>query len=50
MSRLRRNLGGILQARPYRIAPEVELDLTGLEQSRIVRESAAPGVAALRRD
>lgn len=50
MSRLRRNLGGILLARPYRIAPEVELDLVGLADSRVVRESGAPGVAALRRD
>ncbi|OLL70894.1 putative transcriptional regulator [Pseudonocardia sp. Ae168_Ps1] len=49
MSRLRRGLGGILLARPYRIAPEVELDLAGVAQSRIVRDSAAPGVAALRR-
>ncbi|MBN9799212.1 GAF domain-containing protein [Pseudonocardia alni] len=50
MSRLRRNLGGILLARPYRIAPEIELDLTGLAGSRVVRESTAPGVAVLRRD
>ena len=50
MSRLRRGLGGLLLARPYRIAPEVELDLTGVEHGRIVRESTAPGVAALRRD
>ena len=49
MSRLRRGLGGILLARPYRIAPAVELDLAGLEESRFVRDSAAPGVAALRR-
>nr|WP_222131875.1 GAF domain-containing protein [Pseudonocardia sp. C8] len=48
MSRLRRGLGGILLARPYRIAPEVELDLTGLRESRVVRDSAAPGIAALR--
>jgi len=50
MSRLRRRLGGILLARPYRVAPEVELDLAGLAHSRLVRESTAPGVAALARD
>lgn len=50
MCRLRRGLGGLLLARPYRIAPEVELDLTVVRASRIVRSSTAPGVAALRRD
>lgn len=49
MSRLRRHLGGILLARPYRIAPEVEVDLSGVRESRIVRESTAPGLAAVRR-
>ncbi|MFP5022077.1 GAF domain-containing protein [Pseudonocardia phyllosphaerae] len=49
MSRLRRGLGGLLLARPYRIAPEVELDLRGVRESRLVRASSAPGVAALRR-
>jgi len=49
MSRLRRGLGGILLARPYRIAPGVELDLAGLAHSRVVRGSTAPGVAALAR-
>ena len=49
MSRLRRTLGGLLLARPYRIAPDVELCVPGLAGSRIVRNSTAPGVRALHR-
>lgn len=48
MSRLRRTLGGLLLARPYRIAPEVEVRAPGLAESRVVRTSTAPGVRALR--
>ncbi len=47
MSRLRRSLGGLLGARPYRIAPEVEVDVPDLLSSRIVRDSTAPGIRAL---
>lgn len=47
MSRLRRSLGGLLGARPYRLAPEVEVELPELQASAFVRESSAPGVRAL---
>ena len=47
MSRLRRSLGGLLQARPYRIASEVEVDAPDLLTSRVVRASSAPGIRAL---
>ena len=47
MSRLRRSLGGLLRARPYRVAPEVEVDIPDLRTSRIVRTSAAPGIRSL---
>ena len=47
MSRLRRSLGGLLQARPYRIASEVEVDAPDLLTSRVVRASTAPGIRAL---
>ena len=41
MSRLRRTLGGLLLARPYRIAPEVEVVLA---EPAVVRGSTAPGL------
>jgi hypothetical protein len=44
MSRLRRTLGGLLRARPYRIAPEVSVDLPDLAGSALLRGSTAPGV------
>ncbi|WP_214367056.1 GAF domain-containing protein [Pseudonocardia sp. H11422] len=47
MSRLRRSLGGLLLARPYRIAPEVEVRLPDLAQCALVRDSTAPGVQRL---
>ncbi|TCK24745.1 GAF domain-containing protein [Pseudonocardia endophytica] len=47
MSRLRRSLGGLLQARPYRIASEVDVDAPDLITSRVVRTSTAPGIRAL---
>ena len=44
MSRLRRTLGGLLLARPYRIAPEVEVAVPDLG---VLRASAAPGIRRL---
>lgn len=41
MSRLRRTLGGLLLARPYRIAPEVEIVLP---EQLVVPGSSAPGL------
>lgn len=49
MSRLRRSLGGLLLARPYRIAPDVRVELPDLTSSTFVRDSTAPGVQRLRR-
>ena len=48
MSRLRRTLGGLLLARPYRIAPDVTVTAPGLADSRVVRDSTAPGIRGLR--
>ena len=50
MSRLRRSLGGLLSARPYRLAPDVDVTLPDLATSTFVRNSTAPGVRAPRRD
>jgi hypothetical protein len=47
LSRLRRTLGGLLLARPYRIAPGVDVRLPDLAGSAFVASSAAPGVRAL---
>ncbi|WP_308282777.1 hypothetical protein [Pseudonocardia nigra] len=47
VSRLRRTLGGLLLARPYRIAPEVRVELPELTGTTFVRKSSAPGVRAL---
>jgi len=47
MSRLRRSLGGLLLARPYRLAPEVEVALPDLATSAFVTASSAPGVRHL---
>ena len=47
VSRLRRTLGGLLLARPYRLAPEVEVELPVLSGSAFVAASTAPGVRAL---
>jgi hypothetical protein len=47
MSRLRRSLGGLLLARPYRVAPDVDVALPDLATSAFVRHSTAPGVRAL---
>ena len=47
MSRLRRSLGGLLLARPYRLGPEVEVVLPDLAGSAFVGASTAPGVRAL---
>lgn len=47
VSRLRKSLGGLLLARPYRLAPEVEVDLPDLPGSAFVRGSTAPGVRRL---
>lgn len=46
MSRLRRSLGGLLLARPYRIAPDVEVTLPRLAESALAH-STAPGVRRL---
>ncbi len=47
MSRLRRSLGGLLLARPYRLAPDVDAVLPELASCAFVRASTAPGVRAL---
>jgi hypothetical protein len=44
MSRLRRNLGGLLLARPYRIAPAVDVVPPVLAGSLLLARSTAPGV------
>jgi len=44
MSRLRRTLGGLLLARPYRIAPEVDVVVPDLG---VLRTSTAPGIRRL---
>jgi hypothetical protein len=44
MSRLRRTLGGLLLARPYRIAPEVDIAGLDLGEGQLLRNSTAPGV------
>jgi hypothetical protein len=50
LSRLRRTLGGLLLARPYRLAPEVDVQPADLAGSAFVAGSGAPGVRALARD
>jgi GAF domain len=47
MSRLRRSLGGLLLARPYRIAPEVEVAVPDPATSALLLRSTAPGVRRL---
>jgi hypothetical protein len=47
VSRLRRSLGGIVLARPYRLADEVDVVLPDLVTSTFVMRSTAPGVRAL---
>jgi hypothetical protein len=47
LSRLRRTLGGLLLARPYRIAPGVDVDLPDLAGCSLVARSTAPGVRSL---
>jgi hypothetical protein len=47
MSRLRRSLGGLLLARPYRIAPEVDVSAPDPAESSLLRRSTAPGVRRL---
>ncbi|HEV7468982.1 MAG: diguanylate cyclase [Pseudonocardia sp.] len=47
MSRLRRSLGGLLLARPYRIAPEVEVEMPDPGEVALLRESSAPGIRGL---
>ncbi|SDQ78428.1 GAF domain-containing protein [Actinopolyspora saharensis] len=51
VSRLRRLLGGVIGAQPYRVAPEVELRVElgsaeRVEDCAFVRDSASPGVRA----
>jgi len=48
MSRLRRTLGGLLLARPYRIAPDVAVELPDPATSAFLRASEAPGIVRLR--
>ena len=43
--RLRRTLGGLLQARPYRIAPDVEVEVSGPVSA--LAASTAPGIRGL---
>jgi hypothetical protein len=47
VSRLRKAIGGVVLARPYRLAPEVEVVLPDLATSPFVATSTAPGVRAL---
>ena len=47
VSRLRKAIGGILLARPYRVAPEVEVVLPDLATSPFAAASTAPAVRAL---
>jgi hypothetical protein len=47
MSRLRRSLGGMLLARPYRIAPDVDVALPELDAVPLLRTSTAPGIQRL---
>ncbi len=47
MSRLRRTLGGLLQARPYRIAPDVDVEVCGLGSTSALAGSTAPGIRRL---
>jgi hypothetical protein len=49
VSRLRKAIGGILLARPYRVAPEVEVVLPDLTSSPFAAASTAPAVRALAR-
>ena len=49
VSRLRKAVGGLVLARPYRLAPEVEVVLPDLATSPFVASSTAPGVQALAR-
>ncbi|HYH29758.1 MAG TPA: GAF domain-containing protein [Pseudonocardia sp.] len=49
MSRLRRSLGGLLLARPYRIAPDVDVVAPDPASSPLLRRSTAPGVRRLAR-
>ncbi|MDT0350042.1 GAF domain-containing protein [Pseudonocardia charpentierae] len=49
VSRLRKAIGGILLARPYRVAPEVEVVLPDLTTSPFAAASTAPAVRALAR-
>ena len=50
MSRLRRSLGGLLLARPYRIASDVEVSAPDPAASPLLRRSTAPGVRLLAAD
>jgi hypothetical protein len=47
VSRLRKAVGSLVLARPYRMAPQVEVDLPDLATSAFVAASTAPGVVAL---
>jgi hypothetical protein len=47
MSRLRRRLGGLLLARPYRIAPDIDVVVPELAASPMLRESTAPAIQRL---
>jgi hypothetical protein len=47
MSRLRKSLGGLLLARPYRIAPDVDAAVPDLSNCPVVSTSTAPGVRRL---
>jgi hypothetical protein len=44
MSRLRRSLGGLLLARPYRITPDVDVVIPELSGSALLRASNCPGI------
>ncbi|MBR8742394.1 GAF domain-containing protein [Nocardiopsis sp. MG754419] len=49
LSRMRRNLGGVIESRPYRFTDEVTVRVHGLDTLRdLLPGSLAPGVRALR--
>ncbi|HJE57612.1 MAG TPA: GAF domain-containing protein [Nocardiopsis listeri] len=48
LSRIRRNLGGVIESRPYRFADEVTVRVIGSQTSvNLLPDSLAPGVRAL---
>ena len=44
MSRMRRTMGGLLRARPYRLSPDVEIATPEFDAGGVLRNSTAPGI------